>query len=777
MRSHSSHWGAFDAVVAGGKLVEARPFAGDPNPSPLLRNIPGAIHGRARIDQPMIRAGWLERGPGADERRAREPFVPVSWDEAIALLADEYRRVYAGTGAERVYGGSYGWASAGRFHHAQSQLHRFLNGLGGYVGSVNTYSNAAGEVILNRVAGTMLDFLYRGTAWPIIAEQTDLIVAFGGIPLKNSSVSPGGATRHTVQDHLRRAAERGAEFVLFSPLRDDLPGFAHAEWQPIVPGTDVAAMLGMAFVLIDEGLVDRAFLERCTVGFARLERYIRGEDDGQPKTPEWAAAICGIPAQSLSALARRMASRRTFINVSWSLQRAHHGEQPPWMGLALAAMLGQIGLPGGGYGFGYGSMANVGQSPLRYRLPVFRQGTNPVSAVIPVARIADMLLHPGEPFDYDGQALPYPAIRLLVWNGGNPFHHHQDLGRLRQAFARPETVVVHDPFWTGTARHADIVLPSTVSLERNDIGAASNDPWLIAMQKAVDPPAMARNDYDVFADLADALGFGAAFTEGRSAEEWLPYLYETWRESVAATNPDLPPFDEFWRRGYLPLPDVDEGRVLFEAVRRDPKANPLRTPSGRLELFSETIDGFGYDDCAGHPAWFEPREWRASASAETFPLVLIANNPRTRLHSQHDEGAYSQSAKIEGREPVRIHPDDAAARGIADGDIVRLFNRRGSCLAGAVLSRDVRPGVVQLSTGAWYDPIDPDDPRSMCVHGNPNVLTFDQGTSTLAQGCSGQQALVEVALWEGPVPPIRAYAPPATAERDLVREPVLAGAG
>lgn len=316
-----------------------------------------------------------------------------------------------------------------------------------------------------------------------------------------------------------------------------------------------------------------------------------------------------------------------------------------------------------------------------------------------------------------------------------------------------------------------------MSLERNDIGAASNDPWLIAMQKAVDPLAMARNDYDVFADLANALGVGAAFTEGRSAEEWLPHLYETWRENVAATNADLPPFDEFWRRGYLPLPDIDEGLVLFEDLRRDPIANPPRTPSGRLELFSETIAGFVYDDCAGHPTWYEPREWRGSPDAETFPLVLIANNPRTRLHSQLDEGAYSQSVKIQGWEPVRIHLDDAAVRSIGDGDIVRLFNGRGSCLAGAVLSRDVRPGVVQLSTGAWYDPIDPDDPRSMCAHGNPNVLTFDQGTSKLAQGCSGQQALVDVALWEGPAPPIRAYAPPATVARDLVSEPMLTGAG
>src|SRR5690349_18827371 len=211
-RSHSCHWGAFDALVADGALVGVRPFADDPHPSPLLGNIVDTVHSPARVRQPMVRAGWLERGPGPDPKRGAEPFVPVGWDEATALLAAEYRRVYGDFGPEAVYGGSYGWASAGRFHHAQSQMHRFLNCLGGYVRSINTYSHGAAEVILPRVAAPVLAFAQRATAWSAIAAQTDLIVAFGGIPLKNTGVSPGGASRHLAADHLRGAAERGAEF-------------------------------------------------------------------------------------------------------------------------------------------------------------------------------------------------------------------------------------------------------------------------------------------------------------------------------------------------------------------------------------------------------------------------------------------------------------------------------------------------------------------------------------------------------------------------------------
>ncbi|HLJ61518.1 MAG TPA: molybdopterin guanine dinucleotide-containing S/N-oxide reductase [bacterium] len=764
LRPHTSHWGAFDAEVTDGVLTKIRPFRLDPDPSPILENIVDSVRHGTRIAQPMVRAGWLDRGPGPDERRGAEPFVPVDWATAIRVLAAELRRVIEAHGPQAIYGGSYGWASAGRFHHAQSQLHRFLNCLGGFTRSINTYSLGASRVILPHVIGTHDDLITRGTSWPVIAAHTQLVVCFGGIPLKNTAVASGGVTRHTVRDHLGDAASRGVEFVHVSPLRDDLPAFLDAQWLPLVPGSDVALMLAIAHVLVTEGLHDRAFLARYCVGFERFERYVRGLDDGRAKNPEWAEAITEIPAEVVRALARRMASRRTLVTVSWSLQRADHGEQVPWMGIVLAAMLGQIGLPGGGFGFGYGSVHGVG-APFYGGWPALPQGRNAVDAFIPVARISDMLLHPGEPFDYDGRRLSYPHVRLVYWCGGNPFHHHQDLGRLRRALGRAETIVVHDPFWTAMARHADIVLPSTITLERNDIGASRNEPYLVAMHQALEPHAQSRNDYDILTDLANVLGVGERFTEGRSDEAWLRHMYDGWRAAMARSGVHPPAFEEFWRGGYLEVPPHEEAVVLFDAFRRDPAGSPLGTPSGRIEIFSETVHGFHYDDCPGHPTWLEPVEWLKSRRAARFPLVLIANNPRTRLHSQLDVGAFSQAAKVKGREPIRMHPADAASRGIAAGDVVRVFNDRGGCLAGAVVSEDVRRGVVQLSTGAWYDPLDPAGDEWMCVHGNPNVLTLDKGTSRLAQGCTGQQTLVEVERWNRPVPPIKVLDPPPVERR------------
>jgi biotin/methionine sulfoxide reductase len=752
---HSSHWGAF-SVLVDGERVDILPHPRDPDPSPLLANIPAAISHRARIAQPMVRRGWLDRGPGPDRRRGRETFAPVSWPRALDLVATELRRVYSEHGPRAVFGGSYGWASAGRFHDAPRQLHRFLNIAGGYVRSVGSYSSGAASVLLPHVIGPQDAVAGNNVSWDELVAHSTLVLAFGGMALKNNDVGGGGTGEHIARDRLRAARRHGVEFHLISPLRDDLPSEVEAVWHPLRPGTDVALMLGIAHTLASERLHDRAFLDRFCGGYEIFEAYLLGRGDGQPKDPAWAAAICGLPAEAIIGVARRAGGRRTLVTCSQSLQRAEHGEQPVWMGVVLAAMLGQIGLPGGGFAYALGSTSNTGKPPLAVPLPTLPIGNNPISDFIPVARISDMLLNPGQPFDYNGRRLQYPDIKLLYWAGGNPFHHHQDLNRLREAFAQPDTVVVHDSVWTASARHADIVLPATITLEREDIGGAAGDRLLVAMHRAVPRYREARDDYDIFSALAERLGRAERFTEGRSARDWLRQLYEPTRHALLERGVDAPEFEEFWDRGEVVLPTLPWDGGILRAFRRDPKAAPLPTPSGQVEIASARIAGFGYEDCPGHPTWLPP----ADSPNPRFPLQLIANQPATRLHSQLDFGATSQASKINGREPVRLHPQDAAARGIAAGNVVRLYNDRGACLAAAVLSEELRPGVVQLSTGAWYDPEDPAADKPMCVHGNPNALTRDAGTSKLAQGCTGQLTRIEIERFAGPPPPVKAFDPP-----------------
>jgi biotin/methionine sulfoxide reductase len=752
---HSSHWGAF-SVLRRDDGIEVLPHPRDSDPSPLLGNIPDSVAHRARITRPMVRRGWLERGLGSDRHRGRDEFVPVDWPHALDLVAAELRRVYRDYGPRGIYGGSYGWASAGRFHDAPRQLHRFLNVAGGYVRSVGSYSSGAASVILPHVIGPQEAVAGNNVSWEELVEHSALVLAFGGMALKNNDVGGGGTGEHIARARLRAARRRGAEFHLISPLCDDLPGEINAVWHPIRPGTDVPFMLGLAHTLVGEGLHDRAFLDRYCVGYEIFEAYLLGRNDGRPKDAAWAAGICGLPVDEITGLARRAAGRRTLVTCSQSLQRAEHGEQPVWMGVVLAAMLGQIGLPGGGFAYALGSTSNTGKPPLAVPLPTLPIERNSIADFIPVACIADMLLHPGEAFDFNGQQVTYPEIKLVYWAGGNPFHHHQALNRLRTAFAQPETVVVHDSVWTATARHADIVLPATVTLEREDIGGSPGDPLLVAMHRAVPAYAGAQDDYDIFCGLAQRLGVADPFTEGRSARQWLHHLYEPTRRALLEYGAEAPDFDEFWERGEVVLPTLPWNGGIVRAFRRDPQAAPLPTPSGRIEIVSARIAGFGYADCPGHPAWMPPSD----RSDSRFPLQLIANQPATRLHSQLDFGATSMASKIKGREPVRIHPQDAAARGIRDGDVVRLYNGHGACLAGAVLSEALRPGVAQLSTGAWYDPEDQTNDNPMCVHGNPNVLTRDAGTSKLAQGCTGQLTAIEIERYDGPPPPVKAFDPP-----------------
>lgn len=755
----ATHWGTYLAEVKDGRLTAMHDWQGDPDPSAIGQSWIDALDHPSRVRRPAIRASFLKHGfKAGGQGRGQEPFVEVPWDEALDIAAGEIARIRDAHGSQAIYGGSYGWASAGRFHHAQSQIHRFLNCTGGYTASVGNYSYAAVNALSPHVVGPFYDVMLNGaTSWPVIADHADLIVAFGGLPRKNAQVTSGGVGRHVVAEALRSARANGCDFVNISPIGSDLAAELGAQQMPVRPGSDTALMLGLAHALLDEGLEDKAFLTTHCTGWDRFRAYLTG-NDGTPKTPDWAAPICEIPAEDIRALARRMSAGRTLITVAWSLQRADNGEQPCWAAIALAAMLGQIGLPGGGFGIGYASENGVGNSVRRFKFPALPQGENRVKDHIPVARISDALLNPGGTYRFNGETRTYPDLRMVAWAGGNPFHHQQDVGRLARAIRAPECVLVNEIHWTAMARHADIVLPATAPLERDDIAMTHWEPLIVASAKATAPVGEARDDYDIYAGIAKRLGIEDAFTEGRDAEDWLRHLWDQTRQRSAEAGFALPTLDDLREAGTATLPAPDAEAVLMADFRADPVGAPLATPSGRIELFSEAIAAMNDAGQPGHPVWIPPAEWLGAA--EDGQLHLITNQPETRLHSQLDPGRTSTAAKVQGREPVTLNPADAAARGIAAGDVVRIWNDRGACLAGAVLSADVRPGVLRLPTGAWYDPVDPGARIPFCKHGSANVLTRDQGTSALGQGPSAQSALVRVEKWAEEIPPVTAFAPP-----------------
>jgi biotin/methionine sulfoxide reductase len=735
-----SHWGAFEAVVENGRLVAARPWAdGDADPQ-MIGAWPALVYSEHRIDRPYVRKGFLEhREKAGGEGRGREQMVPVDWDTALDLVAGQLQRVYSEHGARSVFGGSYGWSSAGRLHHARTQIRRFLAATGGFTDQVGNYSWGAAHAILPHILGDAEAVSSAATSWETIAAESDVVVAFGGLNPKNWRVTSGGAGHHHMPRYIAEARRRGVKFIVISPFAGDCPEGVDADWIAPRPNTDTAIMLALAHQALIEGRADLPFLERYTQGHETFLAYLRGESDGAPKTIAWASGISGVEESALLALWQSIRRGRVMLTASWSLQRADHGEQTFWSLIALAAMLGQIGLPGGGFCFGYGSLNGVGASARRGYVPAMDALPNPARSSVPVASFIEAFLNPGKEIPFNGRNVVFPDVRLVYWAGGNPFHHAQDLFKLEAAWRRPETVIVHEPWWTPAARRADIVLPATTSVERNDIGGSSRDPFVFAMPKLIEPVGEARDDFAIFCALAERLGCRAAFDEGLDEAGWLRRLWAKAEARGQREGVNVPSFETFWKAGFWAVPKPETPEVLLDAYRLDPDANPLKTPSGRIELFSSTIADFGYADSPPHAAWLEPREWLGAA--REGELHLVTNQPEKRLHSQ-----LYQTQDKNAPETVEINRRDADARGIGEGDLVRLWNERGACLAVAHVGEHVRSGVLVMATGAWFEPDAHQD--RLEINGNPNVLTADRRTSSLGQACAALSALVRIELYQ-----------------------------
>ncbi|SDJ23017.1 trimethylamine-N-oxide reductase TorA [Aliiruegeria lutimaris] len=771
----SCQWGAFWAKVEEGRFTSLRPWEGDPHPTPQLEGFQDIVYSSSRIRYPMVRRDWLENGPGsAPETRGTGDFVRVSWEEALELVAGEISRVQEQEGPWAIYTGTYGWRSNGRANNPQTMLKRLMNLTGGSVVSSSNYSKAGIEAIMPYVLGQVDAFGPQSTHQTIV-ENTDLIVFWATDPLKNNQISAA------IPDHGEYAwfedmKKAGKKAVFIDPSKTEGCKILDGEWLQVRPHSDTALALGMAHTLLTEELLDRDFLENCTTGFDIFAEYLMGNEEGVEKTAEWAAEKSDIPADTIRDLARRLTQGRSMLVSGWTPQRQQYGEQFPWAFVTLAAMVGQIGLPGGGFCQRYhldnpgAPMANgpklgspsfaIGDRKELKEWPA-EKGTNS----IPCARVVDMLLNPGASYDHNGKTFTYPDIKLSYWVGGNPFHHHQDRNRMVEAWKKIETFIVQDYQWTATARHADIVLPATSSAERNDIdrvGVVANKA-IIGMKQIIDPVFEARNDFDIFKDLATRLGVEPEFSGGRTDMDFVEEIYTAAREQGASMGVDMPDFETFWNG--VPLvefetPEAALYRTKYADFREDPLLNGLPTPSGLIEIYSNTIEKYGYDDCPPHATWFEPVEWLGQQDT-TYPLHVNSNHPQYRMHSQLNGSAKLRDIyNVAGREPCWINPQDAEARGIKSGDVVRIFNGRGQVLAGAVVTEDTRSGVIQLQEGAWYDPADASEAGSVCKYGDPNVLTPDIPTSKLAQGTAGCTCMAELELFQGDAPAVTAFSEP-----------------
>ncbi|RTM29332.1 molybdopterin guanine dinucleotide-containing S/N-oxide reductase [Enterobacter bugandensis] len=764
----AAHWGSMLVETDGENVLSSRGALPTQHPNSLQTVVRDQVHSKTRVRWPMVRKGFLASPDKPQGIRGQDEFVRVSWDDALALIHTQHKRIRDSYGPSSIFAGSYGWRSNGVLHKASTLLQRYMSLAGGYTGHLGDYSTGAAQAIMPYVVGGN-EVYQQQTSWPLVLQHTDVVVLWSANPLNTLKIAWNASDEQGIGyfDALRKSGKR---IICIDPMRSETMDFFgdSAEWIAPHMGTDVAMMLGIAHTLVENGWHDRDFLARCTSGFDKFADYLKGESDGVVKTAEWAAEICGVPAAKIRELAALFHKNTTMLMSGWGMQRQQFGEQKHWMLVTLAAMLGQIGTPGGGFGLSY-HFANGGNPTRKAAVLASLQGSvqGGVDAVdkIPVARIVEALENPGGFYQHNGLDRHFPDIKFVWWAGGANFTHHQDTNRLIRAWQKPELVVISECFWTASAKHADIVLPATTSFERNDLtmtGDYSNQ-HMVPMKRVVAPRDEARDDFDVFAELSELWEAGGRerFTEGKNDLQWLESFYQIAGQRGAAQGVTLPPFAEFWEANQiLEMPESEQNArfVRFADFRRDPENHPLKTESGKIVIYSERIASFGYADCPPHPSWLEPDEWHGNAQPEQ--LQVLSAHPAHRLHSQLNYTSLREQYAVAGREPITLNTLDAKARGIADGDVVRVWNQRGQVLAGAVVSDGIKPGVICIHQGAWPD-LEPTE-GGICKNGAVNVLTKDLPSSKLGNGCAGNTALAWVEKYEGPELTLTAFDPPAS---------------
>jgi anaerobic dimethyl sulfoxide reductase subunit A len=682
-----------NAHVVDGRIVKisSDPARWNPQLPPLQACARGfgqieRVYHPDRLQHPLRRVG--RRGGGRFER--------ISWDEALEEVAREMLRVRACYGNAAILDASRSGSLS--VLHGRTAAQRFLYMFGG---CTELWSNMSAEAEIFAVRMTYgAKAVYKSAGRePTDYVNSKLLLLWGW--------SPGDGTFGTgTWQYLRAAKKRGARIICVDPRRTRTSSVLADEHVFIQPSTDAAALIAMAYVIASEGLYDRAYCDAHVLGFdedhlpagapagASYLSYLNGEPDGVKKTPEWAAAITGIPAETIRHLAIEFATTKpAALQCGYAPGRTAYGEQFHRAAYALAAITGNVGICGGSSGVSNGATGRMGIKSLP-------SGTNPIDARVASPLLADLLAR--------GKAGGYPAdIKLIYSTGGDLFNQAPNVNKMVRSLGEVQFLVAQDHFLTPTARYADIVLPATTFWERNDV----HTPWAgaghyaIFMQQAIAPMGECRNDIDIFADLASRVGI-----KGYSDHSERAWLHELTREAVDD-------FDAFAANGLARFAPPSDA-VAFAREIRDPERHRFTTPSGKIEIYSMALaanpDPYGLGPVAPIPTWVPP--FREDGR---YPLKLLTPKSRARTHSIHSNQPLL--GRVD-RDDVWLHPTDAHARGIRQGDLVRVFNDRGAVVLPARVTDRIAPGAVSIKEGAWFTP----DADGTDVRGCANVLTDDR---------------------------------------------------
>lgn len=649
-----------------------------------------------RLKFPMKRVG--ERGEGKFER--------ISWDEAIDTVAKEFIRV------RDTYEPSATFFLGGGGDNMQLHRARLIEGIfskaGGFTAWWGVHSFEGGLYADMATYGTT----NSGSGYDDLLNSR-LIIMWGWNP---------AVTIHECNTnwHLVRAKESGARIVSIDPRHTDSTATFAAQWIPIVPGTDTAMLLAMAYVIIKEDLHDRGFLDRYTVGFAQFKDYVLGVEDSLPKTPAWAENITGVSAAVIESLAQEYATTKPAALVAGiGPGRAAYGEQYHRAAQTLAAMTGNVGVHGGwpsrssvppnygGYEFKLGSLPERPPNPVEHGVPSRKYSLitsvgSGSSARIHCAELADAILK--------GRKGGYPTdIRMLFVMHTNFANQFPNINKVVEALTSKnlEFIVVAEQVMTSTAKFADILLPVNTFMERNDVTLGGATPHYGCVNKIIEPLYESKSPLEICRELAKRLGFPDHID--KTDEEWV-------RELVKGS--DIPDYDSFKESAVYRI-KLPETKVAFKAQIDDPEKNPFSTPSGKIEIYSRKLADMNNPEIPPIPKYIPAWENRDDSLAKKYPLQLITTHFKRRTHSQFEKVPWLRELQ---NQAMLINPVDARPRGISSGDKVRVFNNRGETVISAEVTERIMPGVVDIPQGAWYSP----DGKKVDRGGCANLLTRDK---------------------------------------------------
>jgi anaerobic selenocysteine-containing dehydrogenase len=599
-----------------------------------------------RLLHPLRRVG--KKGEGKFER--------ISWEQALDTIAVRLQDI-AARAPQAIMPYSYcgtmgllqGESMSSRFFHqlGASLLDRTICAMAGFTG----YTYTIGATI-----GTDVEQF----------QDSKLIIIWGGNPI---------ASNLHFWIRAQEAKRRGARLIAIDPYRSLTAEKCH-QHIALLPGTDAALALGMMHVLIRDELIDHDYIERYTIGFEQLKAR------AAEWTPERSAETCGISVDEVLGLAREygQAAQRgepVAIRTNYGVQRVHGGGMAVRTIACLPALVGAWRHPAGGI-----QLSSSGSFPAN-RTALQRPDLlkSPVRT-LNMTTIGDDLLRASSP-EFG------PKIEAMIVYNANPVAIAPDSARVKQGFEREDLfTVVLEHFQTDSADYADIVLPATTQLEHVDAHLAYGHLYMMANNAAIAPLGEAKSNTEIFRLLAARMGFDdPCFSQGD--DELAAQAFDG--RDVRAVHFD---WDSLKRKGWqkLNLPDAPFA------------AGGFPTPSGKCEFYSARMLADGLDPL---PAYIAPYESVASnpALAAKYPLAMISPPARNFLNSTFVNVKSLRSA--EGEPHLDIHPGDSAARGIADGEMVRIFNDRGSFMARARVTDKARAGLV-VGLSVWWKKLSSD---------------------------------------------------------------------